>query len=97
MTSASEDSSFLVLPSAISSKAWHLTFCPQFKELFIWRNGMRLKGKSGSSIGPVKTVSVLDEVDRTVTVSIVHLHIVECACDPSLHKQPHSIHKQTTL
>ena len=69
MTSASEDSSLLVVPNTISSKPWHLTFCQQFEELFIWRNGIRLKAKSGCSVGPVKTLSVLDEVDRTVTVS----------------------------
>lgn len=55
---------------------------------------MRLKGKSGSSVGPVKTVSVLDELNRTLTVS---LHIIELVSDPSLHKKPHSTHKQTTL
>ena len=70
MTSVS-DSSFLVVPSSTSSKPWHLTFCQQFKELFIWRNGMRLKVKSGCSVGPVKTVSVLSEVEKTVTVSHV--------------------------
>lgn len=52
-----------------SSKPWHLTYSSEFKEVFIWKNGMRMKLKDGTSGGPVTSVSVLDAADRTITVS----------------------------
>ena len=52
-----------------SSKPWHLTYNLEFKELFIWKNGIRMKLKDGNSGGPVTSVSILSIVDKTVTVS----------------------------
>jgi hypothetical protein len=54
---------------SVSSKQWFLTFNEEYKELLIWKNGIRLKLNDGSSGGPVEEVAVHDEVDKTVTVS----------------------------
>ena len=70
MTSASNEGSLMELTTA-SSKPWHLTYASEFKEVFIWKNGLRMKLKDGTSSGPVTSVSVLDAVDGTVTVSSV--------------------------
>lgn len=70
MTSATRSESSFSEPSTASSKPWHLTYNSEFKEVFIWKNGTRMKLKDGNSGGPVTSLSVLDAVDRTVTVSI---------------------------
>ena len=53
---------------SVSSKQWFLTYNEDHQELFIWRKGMRLKLKDGTSGGPVKEVDV-NNVDQTLTVS----------------------------
>ena len=50
-------------------KPWFLTFNQEDKEIFIWKNNVRLKLKDGSSAGPVTDVSILNQVGRTVIVS----------------------------
>ena len=57
---------------SISSKKWFLTFNDheEYQELFIWKNGLRLKLKNGSSSGPVEKVKVHDEQEKSLTVSL---------------------------
>jgi len=55
--------------SAVSSKPWYLTFNEEYKELLIWKSGIRLKLKNGCTGGPVKSVAVRDDRRRIVTVS----------------------------
>ena len=49
---------------SISSKKWFLTF-NDHEELFIWKSGLRLKLKNGSSSGPVEKVKVHDEQEKS--------------------------------
>lgn len=51
---------------SVSSKQWFLTYNEEHTEVLIWRNGMRLKLKDGSSGGPVQEVEASNE---TLTVS----------------------------
>ena len=54
MSMSSSSSSTEVVP--ISTKPWSLTYNSLDKEVFIWKNGLRLK-VSGVSVGPVERVS----------------------------------------
>ena len=65
---ATSESSFSNV--SISSKSWNLTYNPEHKEMLIWKNGIRLKLRDGNSSGKVTAISVLDEQDRTVSVSL---------------------------
>ncbi len=55
----------------VSSKPWHLTYVDLdgLKEIFIWKNGCRMKLKDGKSSGPVTSVTFRNKVDKVVTVS----------------------------
>lgn len=59
--------------SSVSSKPWFLTYIEEFNEVFLWKNGSRMKLKDGSSSGPVTDVSVLDVLANTVTVSFIYM------------------------
>lgn len=54
-----------------TDKPWCLTLNAESKEVFVWKHGVRLKLKDGSSSGPVTGASVLNTKDKTVTVSDV--------------------------
>ena len=56
---------------SISSKPWHLTHVnlDDLSEIFIWKNGCRMKLKDGTSSGPVTAVTFRNNVDKVVTVS----------------------------
>lgn len=80
---AASDSSFSELATA-STKPWLLTYNMEVKEVFIWKNGVRMKLKDGTSSGPVTSVSVLDTAERTITVSQSASYPLR-TCTPSLH------------
>ena len=61
-SSASQDG------QSVSSKQWFLTYSEEQQQVLIWRNGMRLKLKNGSSGGPVQGVEG-NEADQSLTVS----------------------------
>lgn len=63
------------LGASVSSKHWFLTFYEEHKELLIWKNGIRLKLKNGTSGGPVEKVKVTDEVENTITVSYHYVYM----------------------
>ena len=53
----------------VSSKAWFLTFNADTNDVFVWRNDVRLRLKGGESTGSVRSVTVLSDKEKTVTVS----------------------------
>ena len=66
MTSVSTS---IAIASNASSKPWFLTFDPETNDVLIWKSGMRLKLKDGSSSGRVTAISVLSGLEKTITVS----------------------------
>jgi len=61
MTSVSSSTTAMV---TASSKPWFLTFDPQSKDVLIWKNGLRLKLRDGTTSGRITGVSVLSAVAR---------------------------------
>ena len=51
-----------------SRKPWFLSFDPETKLMFIWKEGMRLKLKGGVSFGNVESINLQSEKDGTVQV-----------------------------
>ena len=68
------------IASHVSTKPWFLTFSEETRDVFVWKNGMRLQLHEGESAGGVRSVSVRNVKDRTITVSfailVYHLCIV---------------------
>lgn len=59
-----------------SSKPWFLTFDPQSKDVLIWKNGLRLKLRDGTTSGRITGVSVLSTVENTVMVSTFIMNVI---------------------
>ena len=53
----------------VSSKPWFLTFNADTNDVFVWRNDVWLRLKDGESTGSVRSVAILSDKDKTVTVS----------------------------
>lgn len=70
MSSTSIASTSIASATQVSSKPWFLTFNAETRDLFIWKNGIRLKLKEGESAGGVRSASVLSIENKTITVSI---------------------------
>ena len=56
--------------STISNRPWFLTHDPSCGEVFIWRNGCRLKLSENERAECVTEVSVVEEQDKTLLVSV---------------------------
>ena len=54
-----------------TDKPWFITWNHESKEVLVWKYGVRLKLRDGSSSGRVTEVSVLNSADKTVTVSVL--------------------------
>ena len=70
MSSTSIASTSIASATQVSSKPWFLTFNAETRDLFIWKNSIRLKLKEGESAGGVRSASVLSIENKTITVSI---------------------------
>ena len=67
MSSASSKSRASASLKSVTHKPWFLTCCNG--EVFAWKNGARLKLRSGQSAGCVNSVAVLSARERTISVS----------------------------
>ena len=61
-------SSSSICSGGATDRPWFLTLN---SEVFVWKSGIRLKLKDGSSSGTVTEASVLSAAERTITVSDV--------------------------
>ena len=68
-------------PVTATSKPWFLTFNPGSKDVLVWKNGLRMKLRDGSSSGPATAVSILSEREKTVTVSLICSTLSACVFD----------------
>ena len=70
---------------SVSSKQWFLTLNEEHQEVFIWKDGMRLKLKDQSSGGPVKEVARSNRWSREncdcklLIMELVYLQNLTCA------------------
>lgn len=55
---------------SLSKSPWFLTINPDTSDVLIWKRGIRLKGKDGRGVGPVKRVKIFDIDNGIVQVSI---------------------------
>lgn len=69
MAGNSSNSSSSFNSGQVSSKPWFLTYDKDNKDIFLWRNGSRLKLNGNQSAGSVSDVSVADESERVLMVS----------------------------
>lgn len=54
---------------SVSTKPWFLTFSEETRDVFVWKNGMRLQ-VNGQSVGGVVNACVCRARDGTITVSM---------------------------
>ena len=64
-------SSSSICSGGATDRPWFLTLNSEVNEVFVWKSGIRLKLKDGSSSGTVTEASVLSAAERTITVSDV--------------------------
>ena len=53
----------------VTSKPWFVTFNEENDDVFVWKNGLHLKLANGKSAGCVREVCVLNQEDKTISVS----------------------------
>ena len=54
----------------VSAKPWFLTFNEETRDVFVWKNGIRLQLKEGGeSAGGIRSVSIRNVQDKTIYVS----------------------------
>ena len=57
---------------SISASPWCITYCKETEDVFLWKNGERLKlieGESSRSAGPVKKISPIEKSPGALLVS----------------------------
>ena len=57
--------------ATVTSKSWFLTLNEDGGDVFVWKEGTRLKLKNGQSAGRVRAVFVLSAEEKSVTVGIL--------------------------
>ena len=70
MSFVSQNSSTSSTSMTVSSKPWFLTYNVDDSDVFVWRDGVRMKLRNGDSAGTVVSVSVSDGILTVSTESV---------------------------
>ena len=66
------DSSNAKAARTVTLKSWFLTLNEDGGDVFVWKEGGRLKLRNGQSAGRVRAVSVLCAEEKSITVNNLH-------------------------
>ena len=76
MSFVSQNSSTANTSGTVSSKPWFLTYNADESDVFVWKDGARMKLKNGDSAGSVVSVSASDGILIVSTQSLCDSHIL---------------------